>query len=293
MTFAFEEISLEKERAYLDLLAKCPQVASDYSFLNIWGWANEYGLKWAWEENLVWIKQTVPEEQYWAPVGSWNAIDWQVRFLEFENGVRQFIRVPEKLAELWRPVLNDRAVIEEDRGNWDYIYSVNDLVDLKGNRFHKKKNLLNQFLKKYEFEYKSFDEDTIEHARMMQEDWCTWRDCESSEVLAAENRAIQRVFDHWNHFDSSLGGAIFVDQIIVAYTLAEPMTEDTLVIHFEKGCPDYKGVYQAINQMFLDATEGRYAFANREQDLGNEGLRKAKLSYHPTDFLKKYKISLK
>ncbi|MCK7509648.1 MAG: phosphatidylglycerol lysyltransferase domain-containing protein [Desulfobacterales bacterium] len=122
---------------------------------------------------------------------------------------------------------------------------------MPGNRFHNKKNLLNQFVKSYDFTYVDFGPKLIEQAMAMQEDWCTWRDCESSDLLAAENRAILRVLDHWDRFDRIMGGALFVDNIIVAYTLAEPLTADTLVIHFEKGCPAYKGGYQAINQMFL------------------------------------------
>jgi hypothetical protein len=126
----------------------------------------------------------------------------------------------------------------------------------------------------------------------MQEDWCTWRDCESSDMLSAENRAILRIFDRWDRFDRVMGGALFVENIIVAYTLAEPLTADTLVIHFEKGCPAYKGVYQAINQLFLSRSAGGFRFVNREQDLDNDGLRKAKLSYNPVEFLKKSKVTI-
>ena len=96
----------------------------------------------------------------------------------------------------------------------------------------------------------------------MQEDWCTWRDCESSDMLSAENRAILRIFDRWDRFDRVMGGALFVENIIVAYTLAEPLTADTLVIHFEKGCPAYKGVYQAINQLFVARSAGGYPGAH-------------------------------
>jgi hypothetical protein len=152
-------------------------------------------------------------------------------------------------------------------------------IDLPGNRFHNKKNLLNQFLKSYQYTYVDFGPKLIEQAMAMQEDWCTWRDCESSELLAAENRAILRVLDHWNRFESIMGGALFVENLIVGYTLAEPLTADTLVIHFEKGCPAYKGGYQAINQMFLAHAGAGFRLVNREQDLDSEGLRKAKVTF--------------
>lgn len=287
----FTPIDIARKQDYRDRLARCAQVASDYSFLNLWAWAQEYGLSWAWDEELVWIKQTRPYEAFWAPVGNWAAVDWSNYPFPMLDGLNDFIRVPEALADIWAKSMPGRIKIEDQRGQWDYLYLTEDLVSLSGNRLHKKKNLLNQFVKKYDFQYQPFGTMQIEHAVAMQEDWCTWRDCESSEVLAAENRAILRVLDHWSDLGPILGGSLFVDKIIVAYTLAEPLTEDTLLIHFEKGCPDFKGIYQAINQMFLADAAAAFKWVNREQDLGSEGLRKAKLSYQPADFLKKSKIS--
>ncbi|MBI5578367.1 MAG: DUF2156 domain-containing protein [Deltaproteobacteria bacterium] len=292
MPLSFEPISLDGQKDYLDLLARCPQVASDYSFLNIWAWAEDYGLRWAWDGKLAWIKQTRPHEALWAPVGPWAAVDWESHLPSIQGGGGVFIRVPEQLAGIWQSRFGERAVVAPERGHWDYLYAVSDLVDLPGNRFHNKKNLLNQFLKSYKFSYLDFGPKLIEQAMAMQEDWCTWRDCESSDLLAAENRSILRILDHWNTFDRILGGALFVENIIVAYTLAEPLTADSLVIHFEKGCPSYKGAYQAINQIFLARSASGYRFVNREQDLDNDGLRKAKLSYNPVDFLKKCKVTI-
>ena len=75
MDLLFEPVTLEKQQLYLDYLARFPERSSDYSFLNIWAWAPEYGLQWAWGEDLVWIRQTRPTEHLWAPVGAWNTID--------------------------------------------------------------------------------------------------------------------------------------------------------------------------------------------------------------------------
>jgi len=291
MPLSFEPISLDRQKDYLDLLARCPQVASDYSFLNIWAWAEDYGLRWAWDGELAWIKQTRPHEALWAPVGPWDAVDWESHLPPIQSGDGAFIRVPEQLSKIWQSRFGERVVVAPERGHWDYLYAVSDLVDLPGNRFHNKKNLLNQFLKGYEYSYVDFGPKVIEQAMAMQEDWCTWRDCETSDLLAAENSAILRVLDHWDAFERILGGALFVENIIVAYTLAEPLTADSLVIHFEKGCPAYKGAYQAINQIFLARSASAFKFVNREQDLDSEGLRKAKLSYNPVDFLRKSKVT--
>ena len=79
---------------------------------------------------------------------------------------------------------------------------------------------------------------------------------------------------------------------MAAYTIGERLAPDTMLIHFEKGSPGYKGIYQAINQMFTADIEWDCQWVNREQDLGSEGLRKAKLSYNPTGFIKKYSLYL-
>ena len=76
MSLPFEPIRLDKQDAYAGVLAVCPQPTSDYSFINLWAWADEYGLMWAWENDLVWIQQTFPEPVYWAPVGDWHGADW-------------------------------------------------------------------------------------------------------------------------------------------------------------------------------------------------------------------------
>jgi len=292
MNLNFEPLSLAKQKDYLKLLGTCPQVASDYSFLNIWAWGEDYGLQWAWEENLVWIKQTRPEEIFWAPVGPWNSIDWRRRFNGSADRLIDFIRVPQDLVEIWGAAMENGARVSEERGHWDYLYTVADLIELRGNRYHKKKNLLNQFKKKYEYVYRPFGAELVDQALDMQQDWCTWRDCESSEVLSAENKAISRILRDWEHFDGVQGGAIIADGAMVAYTVAEKLTRDSIVIHFEKGDTQYKGIYQAINQMFLAHSAPNYARVNREQDLDDEGLRKAKLSYHPVDFIIKNRVKL-
>jgi len=124
MNLSFEPISLDKQKDYAELLDNCPQVASDYSFLNLWAWAEDYGLHWAWEENLVWIKQTRPEVFFWAPIGPWKLIDWQARYDGHADSRMDFIRVPQKLAELWSAAVGDEATVVEERGHWDYLYTV-------------------------------------------------------------------------------------------------------------------------------------------------------------------------
>jgi hypothetical protein len=204
-----------------------------------------------------------------------------------------FDRIPETLTRVFTHALGaSRVSAVPVRDHWDYLYDADELRRLKGNRFHKKKNLVNQFKKKYEFTYLPLSEQLVDQAAGMQESWCTWRDCQSSEALDAENAAVLKVFDSWRQLERIFGGALAVEGKMIAYTVAEYLSDETLLVHFEKGDPAYKGVYQAINQMFLKESGRGFQFVNREQDLGDEGLRKAKLSYLPTDFIRKNRVTI-
>ncbi len=290
--FHFESLSLKKADAYLERLSRTPQKASDYSLVNLWGWQGAYGLKWAWEDPLVWISQSRPREILWAPVGPWEEVDWSRCLPLLEAAHAVFTRVPEKLTALWRSAFPGQPAIEPERGHWDYLYRMQDLAFLKGNRFHKKKNQVNRFIKKHAFDYVSLDATRIGEVLLMQENWCTWKDCGSSETLEAENRAIALVLEAFSGFQDLLGGALRCDGRMIAYTIGERLDAETLLIHFEKGDPDYPGVYQAINQLFLSHHADQFQIVNREQDLDDPGLRKAKLSYHPVDFVRKFRVSL-
>lgn len=286
---AFEPISLERQDEYLARLAASTVTASDYSFVNLWGWAQEYGLSWAWGHDIVWIRQSWPERIFWAPVGLWEELAWEDALNGLGEADPVFSRVPQGLATLWENRFSGRVEIQESRDQWDYLYSVEDLANLSGNRYHKKKNLLNQFKKKYPYEYLDMSTDLRGSILAMQERWCEWRDCESSELLAAENRMIERLLSAWHLLRNVTGGVLLVDGKEAAFCLAERFSPETLIIHAEKGLPEYAGTYQAINQMFLSAHR-EFSLVNRQQDLGEEGLRKAKMSYLPVDFVRKYRL---
>ena len=277
---------------YLSLLSLNKTQASDYSFANIWGWAPHYGLEWRFDGLLCWIRQNRPTPCYWAPVGSWALVeDWR-KLPEMASGSK-LIRVPNSLCELWSIALEEDISMIEDRGQWDYLYLASELSTLSGNRFHKKKNLLKQFQKTYDYEYRSLSVNCVETVMNMQTEWCRWRDCESSEALLAENDAVARVLAHWNAIPGLCGGIIRVDGIPAAYTLAEPLNHETLIIHFEKAATGIKGAYQAINYLFCNDVGVNYTYINREQDLGDEGLRQAKHSYNPVDFSRKCTVLIR
>jgi hypothetical protein len=286
----FEEITLQGQGEYQQALAMMPHKTSDYSFVNLWGWGPHYGLQWAWMDHGVVIRQALPQPVYWAPVGPWAQIPWR-ELLAVLPGPLCFVRVPEELVRLWQG-LGLPLQVQEAREHWDYVYSVEDLITLSGRRFHNKKNLLHQFLREYSYEFVELDERTVECALALQTEWFLWRDTEDDATLAAENHAIVRVLHDWARLQGICGAGIVVDGKMIAYTVADPLDSTTLVIHFEKGCPQFRGVYQAMNQLFLERCGRSFTWVNREQDLGDEGLRKAKLSYHPSFFMKKFAVKI-
>jgi len=286
---AFEHICLKHQDAYRNALAACPEVTSDYAFANLYGWADHYGLSWRIAHDLVWIRQSIPQDIFWAPVGDWAKVDWTA--MPCLAGPAHFTRVPETLLGIWREAFGDRVQATEARDHFDYVYSVPELVELKGNKFHKKKNLLRQFEKSNIFEYTPMQADCVEEVLDMQAEWHGWQE-HPSEALVAENQAISRVLKNFDRLGNLTGGTIRVGGKVVAYTVGESLNNNTIVIHFEKGDTRFKGIYQAINNHFLAAQEDRFELVNREQDLGDEGLRKAKLSYNPVQFMQKYDVEL-
>ena len=289
MNLDFSPISLNEQSNYLAFLEQCPQITSDYSFINLWGWQEEYGLSWAFTPDAVFIRQTRPSPCLWAPVGNWEALDWKA-YRERVTGHPAMVRVPERLKDILRDHWPEIEV-DEVRGQWDYLYSIPELIELAGRKFHKKKNLVNQFVKNHDYEYVALTAEEIEMALTLQTEWFLWKNAESDSTLDKENRAIVKVMRDWDRLEHILGAGIVADGKMIAYTIAELAPNDQMIIHFEKGCPNYKGIYQAMNQLFLKHSCCDKSIVNREQDLDDPGLRKAKESYNPVGFMKKYGIT--
>ena len=290
----YTRITLDDWQLYDTLWQRTPQRSLDYTLPNLWGWQNFYGLEWCFDGTLCWIRQSQPKPAYWAPVGDWNAQDWKEIFLQMQQQeTRNFIRVPEKLLHIWQQQLQGNVEANEDRGQWEYLYKQEDLANLNGNRFHKKRNHVNGYIKEYgEPDYRQLDDAMVEDVLALQDDWCQWHECQGSPSLQAENEAINRVLSHWKHFRGLTGGSLYVNGKMVAFSVGEALDTTTLGVHYEKGLNGFKGVYQAINCLFSQRQGEGFTFINRAQDLDEEGLRKAKMTYLPVDFLHKYSVSI-
>ena len=287
---SFTPVTLDGRSEFYELWHKTPRRSLDYSLPNIWGWQQYFGLQWAFDGDLCWLRQTVPFVTYWAPVGDWDAVDWAASGID---ACRSFIRVPEELLERWRAALPDKVEEHDSRGQWEYLYLQSDLATLPGNRYHKKRNHLRGIEKAYGIDYRPLDDAMVEDVLGLQDDWCQWHECEDSPSLRAENEAINRVLSHWELLDGLCGGSLYVDGQMVAFSVGEALDEKTLGVHYEKGLNGFRGVYQTINACFSREAGNGFELLNRAQDLDEEGLRQAKMTYLPTDFLRKYQVSFK
>lgn len=175
-----------------------------------------------------------------------------------------------------------------DRADSDYIYLVSELIYLSGPKLHSKKNNLNKFLKNNEFVYETIGVDNIEECLKMA--WL-WKECRPyNNDYEEEYEILKKAFSEYDQYEF-LGGLIRIDGEVVAFSFGEQLNNDTFVTHFEKAFDDIPGLYQAINQQFAANTISHFTYVNREDDMGIEGIRRAKLSYKPINILAKYYLS--
>ena len=181
-----------------------------------------------------------------------------------------------------------------DRNDSDYIYLAKNLAELPGQKFHRKKNHIARFMRLYEnrWEFRTFPQNDIADDIIYIEE--KWLDEKSSSIgnpdhaLLLEKKSITSAVE----FHSALnirGGVLYVDKKPAAMTLVSPVSSQVLDIHFEKALSDYAadGAYSVVNNLFAKESEN-FLYLNREEDMGVEGLRKAKLSYKPDIILDKF-----
>jgi hypothetical protein len=178
--------------------------------------------------------------------------------------------------------------IEEDRDNFDYIYESSKLISLSGKKLHSKKNHYNNFIKNNKYETVEINNKIIEDCMKTACDWCKINECKG--YLKYELKAIQELLLHTEELDF-IGMAVYVDEKISAFTIGEKMNEDMAIIHIEKASTEINGLYAFVNKTFIEKYFSNIPYINREQDLGKEGLRNAKLSYQPVKLEPKFIVS--
>ena len=180
--------------------------------------------------------------------------------------------------------------IVEDRDSFDYLYLREELTTLPGSRFHKKKNRINYFTNRHAYEVEAYTDRHLKGCLDLLDIWGRVASGEANKSLALEISATSEALKLAGALGLE-GVVIMVDGTVAAFALGERLNRETAVCHFEKANPFMEGLSQLVNREFARLLFNDSTFLNREQDLGEPGLRNAKLSYHPIELVKKYRVS--
>jgi uncharacterized protein len=294
MMLDFKPLNIEDKAIFNRYFREDPPEISELTFTNLFMWQSLYHPVWTeLDNNLLIIMNPDNSSPYsFQPVGTGDkqkAMETLLTYLEDKTDSPKISRAGEVFVN---NVDKTRFTCTPDPNNSDYVYQSQDLINLSGRKYHRKKNHLNQFIKSYQCEYRELDADLVECFINMQEKWCMMRECMENPNLLSEDYAVRRALTNFKELDYR-GGAVLVNGRMEAFSLGELLNPDTAVIHIEKANPDIPGLYAAINQMFASSAWSETDFINREQDLGIDGLRKAKESYYPHHMINKYTIMRK
>ncbi|MBO5068796.1 MAG: GNAT family N-acetyltransferase [Roseburia sp.] len=287
----FHEITIQDKKWMDEKFAEDDRNACEYTFANNFIWRKVYQVEVAELYGCLLVRFVEQGEHcYSYPIGAGDkkAAITQLLFL-CQKEKRPFIMSPlseedKKQLSEWFP---GRFLIEKDRDGYDYIYSREKLATLAGKKLHGKRNHIARFKDGGDWSYEPLTGENLEECREMTYTWIRMRSEKWNEEMEEEIQVLHEAFDHMQELELT-GGILRQEGQIVAFSIGERQNTDTFVVHFEKAYPDMQGAYPMINQQFvLHACEG-YTYVNREDDTGDLGLRKAKLSYYPDILLKKY-----
>ncbi|MDO4323776.1 MAG: phosphatidylglycerol lysyltransferase domain-containing protein [Lachnospiraceae bacterium] len=268
----------------------------EYTFANLYLWSRHYKVQYAIVEDMLVFYYT--EYGYFTfPQGdSANLkkvlellMDWtreQGREFHLINvNAEQFLQL-EKLYP-------GKFMVEYNRDAADYVYETERLIALSGKKYHGKKNHINKFQKTYpDWTYEKITPGNVEECFQMALSWRRENGCEEDENKNAEMCVTLNSLRLMEELELT-GGMIRAGGKVVAFSIGEPVCDDTMVVHIEKAYAEVQGAYPMINQQFLLHEASEYKYVNREEDLGEPGLRRAKESYHPVFLLEKGLVSLR
>lgn len=294
----FANLDLSHKDVLQEIANRFPSY-SDFNFVSLFTWDTDNSVMISsLNENLVIrFKDYLTGDSFYSLLGT-SKIDETIKVLleyskkQGENN--ELMLVPHSVA---MKVSGDQHIVIEDRDNHDYLLSVADLVEFRTNKYRGKKNLFNRYQRLHgeKTETKSLDlsipENRAELERVLQ-DWQLSRNKDNQEVRN-EFIAIKRALENAKILNLQAYG-LFVDHKLAAFTLFEILPNKVAVIHFDKADTRYVGIFEHLKHSFAKHIASLdIETINYEQDLGLEGLRRAKESYHPVDYLKKYRIKSK
>ena len=285
----FERLTLDQKPEYDAILRRAAHRGCAFSFANLYIWGRQCAARMG--DDLLLFSHFGGRTMYPYPVCSGDPrpaldalmADARARGIPFRlTGLnRQDV---ENLRQ-WYP---DLFVFHCGRDGHDYVYAIDDLAELKGKRFQPKRNHINRFLADHpDARILPLTDETLPDAKALADRWHQRRTDE--EDAGMELVALNRAFSHWKELGME-GLVLYVGNQVVAMTMGSRLSDDTFDVHFEKADLDYPGAYAVINRAFARHIRDKYPevkFLNREEDMGIEGLRKAKLSYHPHHMVEK------
>lgn len=179
--------------------------------------------------------------------------------------------------------------ITEDRDSFDYLYLRRELAELPGNRFHKKKNRVSYFTSRHDHTVEPYSREHLQGSLELLEEWRRVRAALESPSLMEEAAATEEALRLVEQLGLK-GLVVLVEGVVKAFVLGDKLNETTSVCQFEKADPFLEGLYQFADREFSRLCFTECEYVNREQDLGEPNLRRSKLSYHPVELVKKFKV---
>jgi hypothetical protein len=295
----FKKIELRDKEWIQPLLKLSDFNGCHQNFTNLFSWSDIYNYMAAKTDNFLVIKadHSPGFPYYFYPAGSGDLAkviktminDAAVRGYEFTMSGLLKENV-EQLCAFFPGVF----AFTPDRDVFDYVYSVDKLACLAGNKLHSKRNHINYFKNNFVWSFEPITAHNLPECWDMTVKWCIKNGCKDDPELSEEFCSLRKCFKHYEELGLQ-GGILRSEGCIIAYTMGEKLNSDTYVTHIEKAFDDIRGAYQMINQQFaqfIKKAHPEIKYINREEDMGYEGLRKAKLSYYPDMLIEKYTARL-
>jgi len=264
-----------------------------YTFAQMYLWSIHYGTQICRYKDCLLAKSGIASPCYIYPAGEYDIAEI-VAVLE-QDAAERGIEFGFCVAEDWQADELDSAfpgrfLRDSSPDDSDYIYNAGDLINLAGRKYHGKRNHISKFDREHPgWIYEPITADNTADCLEASDIWYSGQQ-EMSDSLMHERQIIEKALLERETLGLT-GGLIRFEGKVVAFTLGEPLNGDTFVVHFEKALPGFEGGYPVINNQFARHELSGFRYINREEDLGIEGLRKAKQSYYPAILLEKFSLT--
>ena len=294
----FKPVTIEDKEIIQFYFNKVSFGNCDFSFSNIFSWKNTYNTTFAIQDNFLFFRFQPLNEipGYLFPVGDGNlktALELLLQDAYDRACELRLYAITQKMFDLLETIMPELFLYEQDRDWYEYIYSSKDLITLAGKKFQPKRNHINKFKRTYRWEYLPVTREIIPECLELYKRWCAENGgCNSEQTLIEERIATQNTFQNFEKL-GLIGGALRINGEILAYSYGQPLTNTTFGIHAEKCLYEIDGGFTMMNREFAEHNCATYTYINREEDLGIESLRQAKMSYHPVILLEKGVVKLK